>query len=1412
MYVSRHYGNDSRICGSESTPCRTLARGIDIADRYDRILLDGLWTKSDPYNCRADKPERNGTTTRLKDKTHTAVNFSLQIAALHTPAHISCDHFLNFIGASSSNDKMTVFFSSIVFSNTSMDFIDATVSFVNCSFLESVNPIKIALVLQQSATVVVKALVFFNNTGSIRVELSKSNTQITIDLDNVNFQRNRPLFEHEGSGISFYSPLRTKASKVNVTVSCKNTVFSHNIGPLITNNAAFSESSELYQNVKFLKNYAAYDGLNATRGKSLYFSKGRSTVVVFDSLVSAENTNFRCVEFSSNAVQLKVFNSYVSGHVVESAQSGAGVLVTAVQSVNVLIRGSSFNENTASRDGGAVAFYTVGGSIELKVLKSNFTKTSAAQDGGAFSIKSQHGSVAIHLENVLFQGCRSKNTGGALSVIVNRKTYFTARYSTWVSSTACLGSAVYIQSSSNEGQSNTTAKVETCKFIDNVALFGNFMVASSFGSIDVSQTEWSRNSQGFYMECDCLVNFTDVSVTRCSGPAFMILGENGSSQKNKAIMKLHLERCSFEENKGDDIGVLSQNTYLQLSLKSIRFYDKKIIKGQGCHALKVVVGQNATLGSKIMLRSVHIENFVGAASITLQFKNNGANNTVIITNSTFHQIRSYFSERYHTEASPLSIVMPHDGLNHNMCSRSHLSFQYRNTIIIENTSFVGNIGRMSGGVYLNNGNVTMRNCTFDNNFAIQSGGHIHITDGSATVRIDSCHFKQSLVEKIFANEIYIHDTSIYSESTASLLLQKTLVTTDLEKGSYRLFSVTKAGVVKFDNLTRLQCAVGSALRLDNFSHFIIWPFSNPPCKLKMTVITLSCHQCSPGLYSLKRGEVTAFQNRGDSLFHPFKCIPCPDGANCSRNIFAKPNYWGYPDSNNHGKLTFVHCPSHYCTPTEQQSKNLSVYNSCYGNRDGVMCGRCKEGYTETLFCKTCKQNEKCRDRWIWFLMFIYVVVMALFLIHQPPIVQILVKNTLWFRKAHPNRMEYQPLDQRNEYDSGYTMIVFYFYQIASYLRMESLAVAAKKTPYVSLFVGLFNFQTRVSQGGLGCPFPGLTVVTKELLPALLVMATLFSIQVMLLLHWLFNKWTRRPRPTKARYYGATLKTLLLGYATLANTSLKLLTCVPVMGESRLYFDGNITCLTWWQNLLIIFIVAFLLPFVVVIYWGAMKLRRKLISVEQFIAACFFPLGFIFFWISQKLVHRRRQGQVASESRQMMLKVLHDPFRPPSPRQSGSLYWESVLIGRRFLLLSYQVFFPDPLLRMFCMDMTCLLVFTWHVVTKPFRDWKANIIEAVSLAALVVIATINLVKAIFTSDGMTPQGSMKRNLNILQQIEIFLLASFPLLLASLCTFAIISQVARLFVLIYRSSAYAFRSVFRCVLTRRIRVLGQYESIN
>ena len=78
----------------------------------------------------------------------------------------------------------------------------------------------------------------------------------------------------------------------------------------------------------------------------------------------------------------------------------------------------------------------------------------------------------------------------------------------------------------------------------------------------------------------------------------------------------------------------------------------------------------------------------------------------------------------------------------------------------------------------------------------------------------------------------------------------------------------------------------------------------------------------------------------------FQCLPRPFGANCSQNIIAKPNFWGFQEQVIPPKLKFTMCPVGYCSPPNKT--DFPKFNGCQGNRSGKLCGQCSEAYSDTI--------------------------------------------------------------------------------------------------------------------------------------------------------------------------------------------------------------------------------------------------------------------------------------------------------------------------------------------------------------------------------------------------------------------------------------------------------------------------------
>ena len=129
---------------------------------------------------------------------------------------------------------------------------------------------------------------------------------------------------------------------------------------------------------------------------------------------------------------------------------------------------------------------------------------------------------------------------------------------------------------------------------------------------------------------------------------------------------------------------------------------------------------------------------------------------------------------------------------------------------------------------------------------------------------------------------------------------------------------------------------------------------------------------------------------------------------------------------------------------------------------------------------------------------------------------------------------------------------------------------------------------------------------------------------------------------------------------------------------------------WSPGIYAIFIV----PFVGVFHWGSSKLCNKTISWKEFVGARIAPLPFLVCWFVKSLYHRTGQNrnltQIRDECTDEISKILHGSFRPPSEKDQGTLYWESVLIGGRLGLLAFRSFIPNSMLLFLCMstDVIC----------------------------------------------------------------------------------------------------------------------------
>ncbi len=438
-------------------------------------------------------------------------------------------------------------------------------------------------------------------------------------------------------------------------------------------------------------------------------------------------------------------------------------------------------------------------------------------------------------------------------------------------------------------------------------------------------------------------------------------------------------------------------------------------------------------------------------------------------------------------------------------------------------------------------------------------------------------------------------------------------------------------------------------------------------------------QCDKDWYSLDQGfgllksswkrdtsNVQKQEYKIESNASKVSCLPCPIGAHCRhQTIQSLPNYWGYVDSEH--RVNMMRCPDGYCCSGNNDCRGI---DSCRTNRTGKLCGKCRQGMTESLLSSKCVDQMKCQTARILGVYIACVVIYSFGVLLIGPLkkcARFLLKKvwgvvkrrcqckkeqikvtsseaTVDTKQGKPRReknndnnlkednkkamrdREQQDSDDKqisdhqekshaeHEEDEGtsleYLQILFYYVQDASLFRVH---LATQDVSDDSVILKIFHFSpdflTLHSKVSDLCISFG-TAVSKVLFKSLFgscVMAFLFVLYILQKICSLVCcKNSHCWKSIRAQLMQALFVTLLFSYQKLVTGAFILIQCVKVGEANVLYIQGNIQCYNWLQWLALFYIVFFLCPILIVMSHAVFWLRDKQISARQFVLYCLFP--------------------------------------------------------------------------------------------------------------------------------------------------------------------------------------------------------------
>ena len=586
----------------------------------------------------------------------------------------------------------------------------------------------------------------------------------------------------------------------------------------------------------------------------------------------------------------------------------------------------------------------------------------------------------------------------------------------------------------------------------------------------------------------------------------------------------------------------------------------------------------------------------------------------------------------------------------------------------------------------------------------------------------------------------------------------------------------------------------------------------------LDLLVLYCVNCPSNKYSFESGSTVISGDGQERNRTSVACKNCPPGGNCSFNIKALDNYWGYK----YGKppqASFTTCPTGYCC----EGQLCKAINSCAKGREGTICGLCKDGYTEVLFSSDCIPNSECNYVFFWIIfgsvgLFYTVILLSLrdifniakqllfpevyyswykYLNTLKPFVNSTLIQPLINKELddyagdqdcpgiHHGEQHTEEIDKQKEEEShffaGLMKIFIFFYQAVIYIKVydkqhhpQNFSASTKE-----LILMLFNLKTSLPYKSIVmCPFVGLRPVTKRVFTSFFVFNPLFNIALIYItvtvvgkylqgtsLHGVFNKFHKK---LSIRLSRASVLMLLLGYSEITLATFSLLGCVPIKGMGdHLYIDASIKCYMPWQYVVFFILFAWVIPFCFVPAFLPKMLNDGRITLPQFFLAVVFPLLGAFSWCFKKKKPVQTVINKSSLSNEIVA-VFQGPFRCIDEKHNYH-YWETILTGRRLIIIFIYTILIHPILRSFIVTIFVLLCIIHHIKTFPFKNISLNYLETFYLVLLELLSVIGIFRITTNQLPIESAGifsSLEKIFDITETVFLLIAPIFTLVVISI----------------------------------------------
>ena len=697
-----------------------------------------------------------------------------------------------------------------------------------------------------------------------------------------------------------------------------------------------------------------------------------------------------------------------------------------------------------------------------------------------------------------------------------------------------------------------------------------------------------------------------------------------------------------------------------------------------------------------------------------------------------------------------------------------------------------------GGLYVEaySLHLNMEGCIFDNNGASDSGLALYTSEG-VTSSLVNCSFLYDLMSDELTKKTGMQALIFAAGRISKLNVYFHIVnkSPEIQAGPIAVLYIGQAHQI----LTEVQCP--------NFYQHVTQFTSKSTATRSILDLRHECSPCSDNYYvkSLEKHILSHNPNENTSVLNDLikkteskSCVQCTYGGLCTgNNVIPRPNYWGFWYET---ELIFKQCPAGYCCSGGEKSF-CTKYDYCAGNRTGILCGACLQGFSVSIFNGFCLPNSQCGgDKWFWLFAIFSAITYVLWYTLKEDVFSSVIKILTGSKsfamcrslKSTENKVQLQldsslasskkPVtmvkisstdvdkksipsltlraNDKTSLNKGYFGIVTYFIQMAAVMKIEiEFSDIDKSVSFLDKLLENFGQFLNVELTKVSfdvCPITGLTMLGKHFYSLFAIFgiylgwAVIFSLTDLILKSVptsavTLNGVLQKAMAFKQKLIGGLVEIVKYTYAGFCGIIFRSLVCIKIGSTYVWWYEASNICFEKWQVLIVMFAVVYAIPFPLVLIYGLKLLRQNKISTTVFLCCCLCPM--LSLGIILKLKWFKQNGGVSenltlSPSSEVVISILQGPYR--NDDASMALYWEAMVSIRR-LLITGMTLIGYASIRMIIITILSLVFLVQHNYMSPFQVPTSNDVEALSLVLLCLTSVSNLLKASLTDSGVVPSG-------------------------------------------------------------------------